>query len=130
MKFLSIKCVLLVVLFMYCIYYYTVIDTMNPSSPFYVADRIFYFSMVVSSIMFVSLIIGLIILVYLKHKKQRNNTITTFKGNVRHAINVICMYRIYTLHCTLSIPVLCLQYIQNVPYQIRLSASVNAKIRK
>ncbi|XP_023331397.1 uncharacterized protein LOC111703628 isoform X3 [Eurytemora carolleeae] len=66
-----LQCVLLVVLFLYCIYYYTVIDTLNPSSPFYVADRIFYFSMVVSSIMFVSLIIGLIILVYLKHKKQR-----------------------------------------------------------
>ncbi|XP_023331396.1 uncharacterized protein LOC111703628 isoform X2 [Eurytemora carolleeae] len=67
----ALECVLLVVLFLYCIYYYTVIDTLNPSSPFYVADRIFYFSMVVSSIMFVSLIIGLIILVYLKHKKQR-----------------------------------------------------------
>ena len=92
LKFLSIKCVLLVVLFLYCIYYYTVIDTVNPSSPFYVAERIFYLSMVVSSIMFVSLVIGLIVLVYLKHKKPRNNTIITFKGHVRHTIDAICMY--------------------------------------
>ena len=73
-----VQVLLLVILFIYSVSIFNIVEHENKKSPFYVKKRIYMFSLTVSTIMFISALVGATLMLLLAfHKPQPSNNLST-----------------------------------------------------
>jgi len=68
---LASQVILLVVMFIYCIFHYSSVNTNDRTSENFVKESIYTFSLVIASIAFFSVVVGAVVILYLKFKQPR-----------------------------------------------------------